>query len=90
METSWYAVTASGILPMRTEIRIQGSCMRVGDGPGRQLPRGNFFANLGPGHYRLMYKADQSAMILVARSRGIGEDGSGSLSECHRSAAPWA
>jgi hypothetical protein len=64
VETSWYAVGAGGIVPVRTEARIQGEMQT------RTAPARNFFETVGPGHYRLVYKADQTSMILVARSRG--------------------
>jgi hypothetical protein len=66
-ETSWYAVGAGGIVPVRTEARINGVV------EARPTPARNFFANVGPGHYRLVYKADQTSILLVAESRAALE-----------------
>jgi hypothetical protein len=62
VETAWYAVRANGVVPIRTEARIQG--VRE----PRTAPARNFFENVGPGFYRLVYKADQTSVIVVARS----------------------
>ncbi len=63
VETSWYAVSAGGIAPVRTETRIDGVV------EARTAPARNLFQNVGPGYYRLVLKGDQTTVILVAPSR---------------------
>ena len=63
VETAWYAVRAEGIVPVKVEARIQGVL------EARAAPARNFFEGMAGRYYRLVYKADETAVFLAAGSR---------------------
>lgn len=63
IERAWYMVGFGGVVPIRAEAHIQGKVEQ------RTGPAANPFAGFAAAYYRLVYKSDESEVLLGASSR---------------------